>query len=320
MKKISVGVCCYNEEDNIELMYEALTKELQNLKEYDYEIVFADNDSIDKSQDILRRIAAKDKHVKAIFNQTNFGPDRSGINLYENISGDVYIGIPCDFQEPPEMIPDFIKEWENGYDVVYGQKTKSKESHIKYFFFYIYYSIISKMSDHPQMDQVTGFGLMDKKVLDIVSGIQDQDPEYNIRNLVSEFGFKTKLLPYTQKKRERGKSSYSPYKYFDFAITSLVNTSVKPLHFMTIIGFLMSIICFIVAFVYLIYKLFNWNTFNAGIAPLVIGVFFVLGVQLFCIGMIGEYVAVLIRRVTKKPVVIEKEKLNFDMNEDEASE
>lgn len=312
MKKISVGVCCFNEEANIELMYEALTTELRKLSKYDYEIVFADNDSKDDSQNILRRIASEDTHVKAIFNQSNYGVDRSGINLYENITGDVYIGIPCDFQEPPEMISEFINEWENGYDVVFGRKTRSKENLIKYTCRGIFYFIIKHLSDYPQFDQVTGFGLMDKKVLDVVGRIQDQDPEYNIRNLISEYGFKTKLIPYTQMKRERGKSSYNLYNYFDFAITSLVNTSVKPLRIMTVLGFLISIFCFIVAIVYLIYKLLNWDTFSAGVAPLVIGMFFVSGVNLFCIGILGEYVSVLIRRVTKKPLVIEKEKLNFD--------
>lgn len=312
MKKISVGVCCYNEEDNIRQMYEALTKELSSLHNYDYEIIFADNDSKDASQNILRQIASEDNHVRAIFNLTNFGVDRSGINLYESISGDVYIGIPCDFQEPPEMIPVFIEEWEKGYDVVYGRKEKSTENPIKYSLRKFYYYFIEKMSDYPQLNQVTGFGLMDKKVLDIVGSIQKQDPGYNIRNLVSEFGFNIKLIPYTQRKRERGKSSYNIYRYFDFAVTSLVNTSVKPLHMMTVLGFGISTACFFVALFYLIYKLVNWDKFDAGIAPLVIGLFFVAGIQLFCIGILGEYIAVLLRRVTNKPLVLEKERINFE--------
>ena len=312
MKTISIGVPCYNEEENIELMYEAITKQMSSLPQYNYEIIFADNDSKDSSQEIMKAIAAKDKRVKVLLNQTNFGPERSGINCYKNASGDAYIGIPCDFQEPPEMIPQFIKEWENGSDIVWGKKTGSKESKIKYACRKLFYGIINWLSDYPQLQQTTGFGIMDRKVIDILLFTQKQDPEYNARNLVCEYGFNIKLIPYTQRSRERGKSSYSMFSYFHFAITSLVNTSIKPLHLMTIFGMLVAFICFIVAIFYFVYKITHWNSFNTGMAPMVIGLFFVSGVQLFCMGMLGEYIAVLIRRVTKRPLVIEKEKINFD--------
>lgn len=315
-KKISIVVCCYNEEDNIELMYNAISKEMRNLAKYDYEIVFEDNDSNDKSQIILRQIASRDKHVKVIFNQFNFGPDKSAVNCYSNASGDAIIGIPCDFQEPPEMIPQFIEEWEKGYDIVWGQKKRSKENVIKATCRTIFYGIIKKMSDYPQIEQITGFGLMDRRVIDIILITQKQDPYYHARNLTCEYGFKTQCIPYIQNKRERGKSSYNAASYFNFAVTSLVNTSVKPLRMMTIIGFFVSVTCFFVAIFYLIYKLANWYSFDAGMAPLVIGLFFVSGVQLFCMGMIGEYITVLIRRTTKKPIVVEKEKINFDKEEE----
>lgn len=312
MKKITLGVPCYNEEENIELMYEALTEQMKALPEYDYEIIFADNDSKDSSQDILRGLAAKDKHVKVILNQTNFGPARSGINIYRNATGDAYIGIPCDFQEPPEMIPDFISEWEKGYNIVWGQKTQSKESKIKYACRKIFYGIINFMSDYPQLDQTTGFGLMDRSVVDTLLYTQLQDPDFAARNLVAMYGFKIKLLPYTQRAREHGVSSYNVSSYFDFAITSLVNTSIKPLHIMTVIGFLTSILSLLVAFVYFIIKITHWYSFDAGIAPIIIVVAFMSAIQLFCMGMLGEYIAILVRRVTKKPLVIEKEKLNFE--------
>lgn len=315
MKKISIGVPCYNEEANIELMYEAITKEMKALSEYDYEIIFADNDSKDSSQEIMRRIAAKDKRVKVLLNQTNFGPERSGINCYKNASGDAYIGIPCDFQEPPEMIPQFIQEWEKGYDIVWGQKTSSKESKVKYACRKLFYGIINCLSDYPQLQQTTGFGIMDRKVVDILLFTQNQDPEFNARNLVCEYGFNIKLIPYTQRARERGKSSYSMASYFHFAITSLVNTSIKPLHMMTILGMFVAFICFVVAVFYFVYKITHWNSFDVGMAPMVIGLFFVSGIQLFCMGILGEYISVLIRRVTKRPLVIEKEKINFDDKE-----
>lgn len=313
--KISICICCYNEEENIELMYKAVTEQMLLVPQHSYEIIFEDNDSHDSSQEILRRIASEDNRVKIILNQTNFGADRSSVNCYGSASGDAVICLPCDFQEPPEMIPDFIKGWEEGFDIVWGQKNRSKENPIKYFCRRIFYSIIKKMSDYPQIEQVTGFGLMDRKVLNAVLVTQIQDPYYHIRNLVCEFGFKIKLLPYTQAERKRGKSSYGISSYYSFAITSLVNTSIKPLRIMTICGIFLSVICFIIALVYFIYKLTHWASFTAGVAPLVIGLFFIAGVQLFCLGLIGEYIGVLIRRTTKRNLVIEKERINFDENE-----
>lgn len=318
MKKITIGIPCYNEEENIELMYEAVTEQMLLLPEYDYEILFADNDSKDNSQNILRELAQKDSHVKVVLNQTNFGPDRSVVNCFRNASGDAYIGIPCDFQEPPEMIPTFVKEWENGHDIVWGQKSTSGESAIKLACRKLYYSIIDFMSDYPQIKMTTGFGIMDRKVLDTLLITQKQDPEFSTRNLVCEYGFDIELIPYEQRERARGTSSYNMAKYYDFAITSLCNTSIKPLRLMTIMGISVSVVCFIVAIFYLVYKLLNWNSFNLGMAPVLIGLFFVAGVQLFCIGILGEYIAVLIRRVTNRPLVIEKEKLNFDKGDEKS--
>lgn len=313
-KKISIGIPCYNEEENIKLMYEAICRQVETMPQYDYEIIFADNDSRDQSQKIMKEIAEKDKRVKVIINQTNFGPYRSGVNCYNNATGDAYIVIPCDFQEPPELIPEYIHEWENGYDIVWGQKTDSNESKIKFACRNLFYKIINMMSDYPQLTQVIGYGLMDRKVIDILLITQRQDPQFEARNLVCEYGFKMKLLPYKQAERKRGKSSYNVGKYYDFAITSLVNTSVKPLRLMTIIGLILSFFCFVAAIFYCVYKFIYWDSFDVGVAPLVIGMFFVSGIQLFCLGIIGEYIAVLIRRVTTKPLVIEKEKINFDDN------
>lgn len=311
-KKISVGVPCFNEEDNVKQMYEAITAEMAKRPEYDYEIIFADNDSSDSTQTILREIASKDKRCKVIINQRNFGPARSGINIMRNVSGDAYIGIPCDFQEPPSMIPEFLDEWEKGYDIVWGQKNKSKENFIKFLCRKIYYLIIKIFSDTPQMEQVIGFGLMDKKVIDVLQITQLQDPDYSVRHLVSEYGFNIKLLPYTQNKRERGKSSYNIFSYFHFAITSLCNTTVKPLHLITLLGFAGGLISLFIGFAYLVYKIIFWNSFSLGIAPVVIGLFFVSSIQLFSTGLLGEYIAIIVRRITRKPLVIEKEKINFD--------
>lgn len=316
MKKISIGIICYNEEENIPLMYEALTEQMMQLPQYDYELIFEDNDSKDHSQEILRRIAEKDRHVKVIFNQTNFGPFRSGTNCMGSVTGDAYISIPCDFQEPPEMIPEFIKYWEEGYDVVWGQKTNSRENMIKFFLRKIYYKIIKFLAEHPQMEQVTGFGIIDRRVLDTVMATKKQDPIISLRHLIPEYGFKTKLIPYTQCARKRGKSSYNVSRYYDFAITSLCNTSIKPLRLMTILGIFTSVISMICGLVYFVYKITHWNSFSAGIAPLVIGLFFCASVQLFCIGILGEYIGIILRKITDKPIVIEKERINFEENND----
>jgi glycosyltransferase involved in cell wall biosynthesis len=293
-------------------MYESITNEMAKIPEYDYEIIFADNDSKDSSQMILKDIASKDKKVKVIINQRNFGPQRSGVNIMRNASGDAYICIPCDFQEPPSMIPGFIEEWEKGYDIVWGQKSKSKENFIKFICRKIYYYIIKILSDTPQMEQVIGFGIMDKKVIDVLQLTQLQDPNYSTRHLVSEYGFNIKLVPYTQNKRERGRSSYNIISYFQFAINSLCNTTVKPLHIITLLGFSGGFISILIALVYFVYKIIYWNSFSLGIAPVVIGLFFVSSIQLFSIGMLGEYIAIIVRRITQKPLVIEKEKINFE--------
>ncbi len=312
MKKISICVCCYNEEENIELMYQALTEQMKKVPEYDYEILFEDNDSEDTSAEILRRIAASDKRVKVILNQTNFGPDRSTVNCMRHMTGDAYIGIPCDFQEPPEMIPEFIHEWEKGHDIVWGQKLRSKENPLKRLCRNVFYSIIDLFSEHKQYRHVIGFGITDRKVIDIILQTIIQDPEVNIRYAISEYGFDVKLIPYKQQKRLRGKSSYTFAKYYSFAITSLCNTSIKPLRLMTVFGMLVALLSVLVAFFYLIYKLTHWDTFDAGMAPLIIGMFFFGAVQVFSIGLLGEYVGVLIRKVTDKPVVVEKETINFE--------
>lgn len=312
MKKISICVCCYNEEENIELMYQALTEQMKKVPEYDYEILFEDNDSEDSSPEILRKIADNDKRVKVILNQTNFGPDRSTANCMRHMTGDAYIGIPCDFQEPPEMIPAFIKEWEKGHDIVWGQKSRSKENPLKRACRNLFYSIIDLFSENKQIRHVIGFGITDRKVIDIILRTITQDPEINIRYAISEYGFDIKLLPYKQQKRLRGKSSYSFAKYYSFAITSLCNTSIKPLRLMTVFGMIVAFLSVLVALFYFVYKLTHWDSFDAGMAPLVIGMFFVAAVQLFSIGLLGEYVGILIRKVTDKPVVVEKETINLD--------
>ncbi|MDE6056052.1 MAG: glycosyltransferase family 2 protein [Lachnospiraceae bacterium] len=294
--------------------YDRITNVIRDLDQYDYEILFADNASNDNSETILRDLANKDKHVKVIFNYRNYGPQRSGTNLCFRATGDAIIALPCDLQEPPEMIPEFVREWEKGNLIVWGQKTKSKEMPIKYFARSIYYKIIQNFSDYPQYEQTTGFGITDRSVYDKVKELND--PDMALRHLVAELGYPVKLIPYTQEQRKKGKSSYNIWRYFDFALDSLIRTSKVPLRLTTILGVICSVISFVMGIIYLIYKLICWDTFLAGMAPVVIAVFFLGSVQILTIGMIGEYVGVILTKVTKRPIVLEKECLNFDDNEE----
>lgn len=311
MKKISVCVPCYNEEGNIYPMYVAVTEQMRKFADkYDYEIIFEDNDSKDGSKDILKDIAQKDKHVKVIFNTRNFGPSRSGINCMSRAIGDAVVNIPCDFQVPPELIEEYLMFWEQGNLVVYGQKLESEENKFKFFLRKIYYRIIEKFSDIPQYNQLSGLVVLDRKIMDMVK--QVYVPEVSLRHLLPELGYKIKVVPYRQQKRRAGKSSYNIYRYFDFAITSLVNTSYLPLRLSVILGLLMSILCFVAGMVYLIYKLTHWDSFNTGMAPILIGIFFIGSVQLFFIGMLGEYIGSILRKTSKYPLVVEEETINFD--------
>lgn len=315
-KLISIVCCCYNEAGNIPETYRQLKDIMSKLEKYDYEIIFEDNASEDGTQDILRDIASKDKHVKVIINGANFGASRSAANVYCNAAGDAVIAVVADLQDPLEMIPEFIRYWEEGYDVVWGQKTSSKENFIKRGCRNLFYGIIGFFSEKKEIPNVTGFGLQSKTVVQIANILQKQDPEMHMRHIITGFNFKIKLIPYTQKERVWGKSSYNMKRYFIFAITSLCNTSTVPLHLMTASGFIIGLLSIIAALGYFIYKLVNWYTFQVGVAPVVIGVFFFGGVILWAVGMLGEYLSIVLRRITKSPLVIEKERINFQNYEE----
>lgn len=309
MKHISVMTPCYNEEDNIVNLYQAVKKEFEKLPQYTYEHIFIDNDSKDCSREVLRKLAAEDKNVKVILNARNFGPNRSGTYGMLQATGDALICIVCDLQDPPEMIPSFLGKWEEGYKVVLGQKTKSKENILMFQVRKLYYRIMNWLSETPQYEGVTGYGLFDKEVLKTIKWMDDPDPY--IRGLVPELGYKTYLLPYTQNKREFGKSSYNFNRYFDFAITGVTHVSKKPLRIATMMGFIMSGISFAIALVYLVLKLLFWYDFTLGTAPILIGMFMLGSIQLAFIGVIGEYIGAILTRVTRRPMVVEEERINF---------
>ncbi len=310
MKKISVMTPVYNEEGNIRNLYEAVKEQFDKLPQYEYEHIFIDNYSTDKSRDILREIANVDKNVKVIFNAMNFGPNRSGTYGMLQGTGDCLIAIVCDLQDPPSLIPEFLQKWEEGYKVVLGQKTSSKENPIMYSVRKLYYKIMSCLSETEHLTNVTGYGLFDREVLDMIKWIDD--PEPYIRGLIPQLGYKWTLVQYTQEKRTEGSSSYNFNRYFDFAITGLTHVSRKPLRIATLLGLLMSGISFLVGIIYLILKLVRWDDFQQGTAPILIGMFLLGSVQLAFIGVIGEYIGAILTRVSKRPMVVEQERINFD--------
>lgn len=315
MKKISILIPCYNESQNVKEMYLAVKKVMETLPQYDYEQLYIDNSSEDNTWEILKSIAKQDEHVKAIENETNFGPGRSGSYGMYQTEGDASICLACDFQDPPELIPEFIKKWEEGYKVVWGKKTESQESKIMFAIRTLYYKLIKAFSNVQQYEHVTGFGLYDKEVVQRMKNSNEPSPIF--RNLIADYGYRIGFVEYIQPKRERGKSSYNFFSYFDTALQSLINTSRLPLKLATFCEIIVSGISFIIAIIYLIMKLVYWNRFTAGTAPIVIGIFFLGGVQLLFLGIIGEYVGEILTRVTKRPLVVEHERINFEVHKNE---
>lgn len=310
MKKISLFTPCYNEEGNLYEMYTRVTEVMKNLPEYEYEYVLIDNCSTDKTPEILRRIAADDRRVKVIFNMKNFGPSRSGSYGFFQTSGDVSICFACDFQDPPELIPEFVKKWEQGAKVVWGKKEGSDENKLMYAIRCLYYKIIKGMAENEQYENVTGFGLYDKEVLDLLRKYSGPTP--NFRNMISEFGYNIEFVMYHQPKRKSGHSSYNLFRYMNVALNDMVNTSKLPLRVATFIGAIVAAISFLIALFYLILKLLFWESYDIGMATLVIGLFFIGAVQIMFIGIVGEYVGEILTRMNDRPLVIERERLNFD--------
>lgn len=309
-KKISIVVPCYNEEKNVEFAYKEISAVLKNMSAYNYEILFIDNCSEDKTADILRKLAKNDKNVKVILNNRNFGPEQSSFYALTQSTGDAVIGLPCDLQDPPALIPNLVKEWDKGAKVVFGQKLESDENKLMYFFRTIYYKIIKMLSPLPQYDQAASLGLLDRKVIKEAAAMRDPWPL--VRNIVPQLGYVPVLLPYKQKARERGHSSYNLIKYFDTALSSLVHTSKIPMKAAIWVGSILAILSFMTGCFYLVYKLCYWNSFTIGQAPIVIMLCFLTSILLIFLGILGEYLLAVLDRISFHGYVIEKERINFD--------
>lgn len=313
-KIISIMVPCFNEEENVVPLSEAVIETLErDLPEYDYELLFIDNYSRDRTREKLLLLCSKNKKIKAIFNTKNFGQFNSPYYGLCQTSGDCTICLCADFQDPIDMIPKFVHEWEKGYKIVCGIKTSSKEKRIMYFLRSLYYKAIKKMSEVEQIEHFTGFGLYDKSFIQVLRDLKDPTPF--LRGIVAELGPERKDIEYEQQERRAGKTSNNWYRLYDAAMLSFTSYTKIGLRLATLIGFGMSAASIVVAIIYFILKLLHWNDFPAGMTPVLIGVFVMGSMQLFFIGLLGEYIMNMNTRLMNRPLVIEQERINFEEEE-----
>ena len=309
-KLISIVTPCYNEEENVAELYRQVREVIATLPQYRFEHIFIDNASRDRTVEILKGIAATDKSVRIIVNSRNFGHIRSPYHALLQAKGDAVILLVADLQDPPPMIRDFVKKWEEGYRIVLGVKTNSEETPAMFLIRKMYYNLIGRLSEITLTKNNTGFGLYDRRVMDVLRGINDPYPYF--RGLISEIGFESAKIEYLQPQRKRGITKNNFYTLYDMAMLGITNHSRVPLRVATMLGFAMSALSLLVSIGYLVAKLVFWSTFTAGMAPVVIGLFFFSSVQLFFIGILGEYIGLIYTQVQKRPLVIEKERVNFD--------
>lgn len=313
MKKISVVVPCYNEEENVVPISMAIIAELEKLTAYDYELLFIDNYSTDGTRALLTGLCRDHKKIKAVFNTKNFGQFNSPIYGMMQATGDCVILICADFQDPVEMISQFVSEWEKGFKIVCGIKKTSKENPLMRFFRTCYYKLIKKMSEVDQIEHFTGFGLYDKSFIQVLRDLKDPKPF--LRGLVAELGPTRKEIPYEQARRRAGRTHNNFFTLYDGAMLSFTSYTKIGLRIATFIGFFIGGISFLIGLAYLVLKLIFWEFFQMGMAPVTIGIFFLGAVQLFFIGLIGEYIISMNTRIMNRPLVIEEKRINFDDEE-----
>ena len=311
MKKISVMIPTYNEEENvIPIQAEVVKLFVNELKGYDYEILFIDNKSTDSTREKIRAVCRENTHIRAIFNSKNFGQFNSPFYGILNTTGDCTVVLCADFQDPVEMIPQLVREWENGYKVVCCVKTASKEKRLMYFLRSVYYKLIKKMSNIEQIEHFTGFGLYDKSFVDTLRRLDDPIPF--LRGIVAELAPDRKTIEYEQQRRRAGKTKNNLYTLYDAAMLSFTSYTKIGLRLATISGFILSALSLLIALAYLVLKLCFWDSFPMGTAPILLGIFTFGSLQLFFIGLLGEYILNINTRIIKRPLVIEEERVGFD--------
>jgi glycosyltransferase involved in cell wall biosynthesis len=307
---VTVLTPCFNEEDNVDALYRRIKAAFATVSGVRYQHVFIDNASSDATVERVKAIAGADATVKLIVNNRNFGHIRSPLHAFYEVPGDAVIVMASDLQDPPELLPQFVKNWQAGYKVVIGVKPRSKETFLMAQLRRFYYSFVGRISDVPLIPNFTGFGLYDREVVEAVRAIDDRYPYF--RGLIADLGYPRAEIPFVQPRRERGITKNNFYTLYDNAMLGITNHSKVPLRVATFCGFAMSIVSLLIALIYLVAKLLYWNSFSLGTAPLVIGVFFIGAVQLFFIGILGEYIGAIHTQIHKRPLVTEKERVNFD--------
>jgi glycosyltransferase involved in cell wall biosynthesis len=308
-KLLSIMTPCFNEEENVEEIYRQVDAVTKTMPQYEWEHIFIDNASTDGTVAILRKLAAADPRVKVIVNTRNFGQIRSPFHAVLQAKGEAVITIVADLQDPPALIPDFVAKWEAGYPIVLGQKISSDESRILYFLRSGYYALVRKLADVQLLDHVTGFGIYDRKVIEMFRQVDDPYP-YS-RGLISDLGYDIARIPYRQPERKKGLTKNNFYTLYDMAMLGITSHSKVPLRLATLLGFALATLSLLVAIGYFIYKLIFWDRFPVGQAPVVIGLFLFSSVQLFFTGVLGEYIAAIHTQVLHRPLVVEKERINF---------
>jgi glycosyltransferase involved in cell wall biosynthesis len=309
MKTLSIVTPCYNEEGNVAVLIGRVRELMAQLPAYQYEHIFIDNCSTDQTLAVLKRFAADDRRVKIIVNARNFGHIRSPYYALLQAQGDAVISLVADLQDPPELILDFVREWEAGHKVVVGIKNRSRESWWMYRLRGLYYKMIKRLADVDLLEQFTGFGLYDRQIMDVLRGLREPYPYF--RGLISDVGYNIKRIEYTQPQRLHGQTKNDFLSLFDIALLGLTSYSKVPLRLATLLGFLTAGLSLLVGLGYLVAKIIFWNTFTAGMAPVVVGIFFLGSVQLLFMGIVGEYVGAVFTYVQNRPLVIEKERINF---------
>jgi glycosyltransferase involved in cell wall biosynthesis len=308
MKKISIVTPCFNEQDNVQELYERVRAIMMNFA-YEYEHLFVDNASTDGTGTILKRLSAQDARVKVIFNTRNFGHIRSPYYGLLQASGDAVIMMASDLQDPPENIPEFVYKWEEGYKIVVGVKTHSEELGVIFLLRSMYYRVLRSLSDVRLIDNFTGFGLYDRKVIEVLRQFNDPYPYF--RGLIADIGFEIAEIKFTQPRRKRGISKNNIYTLYDMAMLGVVSYTKVPLRLAAMLGFISAAVSFLVGLAYLVYKLIDWQDFTLGLAPVIIGLFFMGSVQLLFLGIVGEYIGSIYTLAVRRPLVIERERINF---------
>jgi glycosyltransferase involved in cell wall biosynthesis len=309
VKKLSIVSGCFNEAGNVEDLVARVTKVMESLPKYDYEQIIIDNASTDGTPDILRRLASGNPRLKVILNARNFGHIRSPYHGLLQSSGDAIIYVASDLQEPPELIPDFVRKWEEGAKAVVAIKESSDESPLFFAIRRLYYRLVEGLAEVRTIQNFTGFGLYDRAIIEYCRKVADPYPYF--RGQISEIGLPIVQISYHQPARKRGITKNNFFTLYDLAMLGITNFSKVPLRLAAMLGFSMAILSLVVALVYLIYKLVFWYSLPVGTAPLVIGLFFFASVQLFFIGILGEYIGAIHTQVLKRPLVVEKERINF---------